>query len=325
MVAVAREYEYESSLAPRMRGLVDLKRSCGYSYDAGAYRLSLLDRHCVETGFVGDSVTRELVASWMESRSQDGASHRSGLVSAVRQLSLHILSLGVESYVPRGFGCSSRPVPYIPSQSEAQAFFAELDRYDGGCCRTMALGYRIAFRLMYCCGMRIAECASLAASDVDPSDGRVCVRHSKGDRDRIVYMAPELADMAASYWRDLERSLGWTPEWFFPGRDPSRHVSKMTYDNKFAQIWSRVPGASSHPKHPTPHCLRHAFVVRRMNSWAEQGVDLGQMMPYLSSYLGHSGPAETFYYYHQTEEAFSAVRMRDATAASVIPEVAPHA
>ena len=325
MVAVARDYDYVSTLAPYMRGLVEMKRSCGYAYDAGAYRLHLLDRFCVESGYEKGTVSRELVASWMESRSQDGASHRSGLLSAARQLSLHILSLGRDSYVPRGFGRSASPVPYIPTAAEAQAFFEVLDAYGGHGFPLMADGYRIAFRLMYCCGMRIAECASLAAEDVDLAGGAITVRHSKGDKDRIVYMAPELAGMASAYWRGLVASLGWEPIWFFPGPDPSKHVNKMTYDARFARLWAQVPGAQEHPKRPTPHCLRHAFVVRRMNSWMEQGVDLDRMMPYLSAYLGHAGPSETYYYYHQVEEAFSLVRKKDGASARVIPEVVPHA
>jgi integrase len=70
--------------------------------------------------------------------------------------------------------------------------------------------------------------------------------------------------------------------------------------------------------------LRHAFVVERINTWAAQGVSLGQMMPYLAAYLGHSGANETFYYYHQVEEAFSIVRERDAVSSRVIPEAVPY-
>ena len=55
-----------------------------------------------------------------------------------------------------------------------------------------------------------------------------------------------------------------------------------------------------------------------------EGVELPQMMPYLAAYLGHDGANETFYYYHQVEEAFSIVRERDAAAARVIPEVVPY-
>ena len=42
---------------------------------------------------------------------------------------------------------------------------------------------------------------------------------------------------------------------------------------------------------------------------------------YLSNYLGHKGPIETYYYYHQVEDVFKTVRRKDAVSARVIPEV----
>lgn len=47
------------------------------------------------------------------------------------------------------------------------------------------------------------------------------------------------------------------------------------------------------------------------------------MMPYLSRYLGHVGPTETFYYYHQSLDAMAIVRERDTVLARVAPEVVP--
>jgi len=58
-----------------------------------------------------------------------------------------------------------------------------------------------------------------------------------------------------------------------------------------------------------------------MNIWMEDDNDLQVMMPYLSNYLGHKGPIETYYYYHQVEEAFKTIRRKDKISASVIPEV----
>ena len=120
--------------------------------------------------------------------------------------------------------------------------------------------------------------------------------------------------------RGLRRTLGFWPDWLFPGKDPAKHILKNTFDKKFAQFWDRVPGATSRNARPTPHSLRHAFVVERMNYWMSRCVSLPQMMPYLAAYLGHDGANETFYYYHQVEEAFSIVRERDAVSARVIPE-----
>ena len=66
--------------------------------------------------------------------------------------------------------------------------------------------------------------------------------------------------------------------------------------------------------------LRHTFVVFRINGWMTQGLDLNVLMPYLSKFLGHKSPGETFYYYHQVLEAFRIIREKDTVAKSVIPE-----
>lgn len=68
--------------------------------------------------------------------------------------------------------------------------------------------------------------------------------------------------------------------------------------------------------------IQSLFVVLRMNEWMKSGVKLDNMMPYLSKYLGHSSPDDTFYYYHQVEEAFSIIKQKDQSASFVIPEVA---
>jgi hypothetical protein len=53
----------------------------------------------------------------------------------------------------------------------------------------------------------------------------------------------------------------------------------------------------------------------------EKDLQLQVMMPYLSSYLGHKGPIETYYYYHQVEDVFKTVRRKDSMSTRVIPEV----
>lgn len=53
----------------------------------------------------------------------------------------------------------------------------------------------------------------------------------------------------------------------------------------------------------------------------KDGIELQMIMPYLSSYLGHSTPEETFYYYHAVEESVQIFRSKDAISQSVIPEV----
>lgn len=316
-----RDREYASSLAPHMAGLVAVKRSCGFDYSAVAYTLARLDAFCVDAGFSDGSVTVDLADAWAQAVPSEGGDSRSNRISALRQLALYERSLGIDAYVPRGFSSRERSVAYIPTPAETRSLFAAIDAYDDDRWPYIADGYRVAFRLMRCCGMRISECAAMPVADVDADAGTLTVRHSKGAKDRLVYMADDMAEMVESHVRGLRRTLGFWPDWLFPGKDPAKHILKNTFCMKFAQFWRQVPGSSKRSKHPTPHSLRHAFVIDRMNRWMAEGANLPQMMPYLSSYLGHDGPDETFYYYHQVEEAFSIVRAHDAVSARVIPEV----
>ncbi|MBR3314897.1 MAG: tyrosine-type recombinase/integrase [Atopobiaceae bacterium] len=318
------ERRYASALAPHIEGLVATKRALGFDYSSAAYTLERLDRFCVEGGRTDEAVTAELSDAWAEAFPWEGGASRATRMGTLRQLALYERSLGIGAYVPHGFSTRESPVAYLPTHGETTALFAAIDAYEDPERPYMADGYRVAFRLMRFCGLRIAECASMAVADVDLAGATLLVRHSKGAKDRLVYMSDDVSSMVGDHIRGLPRSVGFRPDWVFPGRDPTRHILKNTFDKKFVQLWAKVPGAGGRERHPTPHSLRHAFVVDRMNEWMAQGVSLPQMMPYLAAYLGHDGANETFYYYHQVEEAFSIVRDRDAVSSRVIPEVVPY-
>ena len=317
-----------SPFKPLIESLVRSKRSLGFSYDSTLYELGRFDRFCAARGVSEPVLDRDLVAAWSEPMGTEGRVSKDGRVSAVRQLALHMLSLGLDAYVPRGFCGRGRTVPYIPTDAEVIALLAVADAYaeagaPASCrwCSWMWLEWPVAFRLMWCCGLRISECANLMVKDVSADGTTLTIRHSKGDKDRLVYMAPDVAEMMGAYLGDVARELGHESEWAFPGAKPGRHVSKGLFCHKFQMFWDQTPAAKKSSKRPTPHSLRHAFVVRRINAWAEQGVDVESMLPFLSGYLGHAGPSETYYYYHQTIDAIRLVRDVDRVCLRVIPGV----
>jgi integrase len=53
------------------------------------------------------------------------------------------------------------------------------------------------------------------------------------------------------------------------------------------------------------------------------GIETNKMLAYLSKYLGHKSPSETFYYYHIVKKAFLIIKERDKVSTRVIPEVIP--
>jgi len=320
--AYMKNYVFASAFAPYIEGLLRQKRANGFSYTVGEYFLKKFDQFCVTYYPESKSVDRDLAAAWAEIRPTEGNSYRNRRVEQLRQLCLYMCSLGLEAYVPRVMSREPKPVLYIPSREETAAFFAELDTW---ICHNKkderaAEKHKMIFRLYYCCGLRLSEARLLKREHVDFDKGVLTILQSKGPKDRLVYLPPDGTRMLYEYNRKMKRHFPDSP-WLFPGQNPMEPLTGPAIQRRFNECWNRLPFAGSTDKEPSPHCLRHAFVVERMNDWMAQGIDLQAMLPHLSHYLGHKSPAETFYYYHLVDRAFAVVREKDTVSARVIPEV----
>ena len=161
----------------------------------------------------------------------------------------------------------------------------------------------------------------MKTADIDLQKGIITIYDGKNNKDRLVYLPDDLCILADGYFQSLKRTLGYEPYWFFPGRDPYKHVPKTSIDRKFREFWHMTPSSKHCDKDPTPHSLRHGFVVDRINRWILEGTDINVMFIYLSRYLGHKSPDESFYYYHLASDAFRIIRQKDTMSGDVIPEV----
>lgn len=317
-----KNYVYSSSLAPYIEGLICQKRADGFIYEYEAYIFKTFDDFCVDNGFRDTVITRDLVMEWAVQRETEGVNYRNQRVSFVRQLSLYMNSLGINSYIPRQTASTVTTVPHILSADELKSLYQVVDSYlpNNEKWHRFSMEYQVIFRLYYCCGLRLAEACNLKIKDVNLDDGILKIMQSKGNKDRLVYIAEDVAYLCRNYYKRMVSILPGT-EWFFPGRDPEQPIQKTSMDRKFKQFWNMTPFANTCDKAPTIQALRHTFVVNRMNEWMLDGISLNTMMPYLSRYLGHSSVKGTFYYYHQVDRAFQIVRQKDSLSDKVIPEV----
>ncbi|ACV63056.1 integrase family protein [Desulfofarcimen acetoxidans DSM 771] len=320
-----KTYVYRSSLAPYIEGLICQKRADGFLYEYEAYILKTFDDFCVDNGFRDTVITRELVMKWAVQRETEGINYRNQRVSFIRQLSLYMNSLGINSYIPRQTASTVTTIPHILSTEELKSLYHVIDSYlpDKEKWQRFSIEYQVIFRLYYCCGLRLAEVCNLKVKDVNLEDGILKIVQSKGNKDRLVYMADDVADLCRNYHKRMVSLLPGS-EWFFPGRVQGQPIRKTSMYKKFKQFWNMTPFADACDKAPTIHALRHTFVVNRMNEWMLEGTSLNTMMPYLSRYLGHSSVEGTFYYYHQVDKAFQIVRKKDSLSGRVIPEVVPY-
>lgn len=320
-----RDYKCQSAVADYITGLVAEKRSLGYSYSFEEYELKNFDYYCLSKGMDSPGFDKDFLSEWMVRRPDESCSFYKQRVSFVRQLSLYMNTLGIPAYIPDISIHQEKSIPRFLNKGEINAFFNALDsavakNKDKNIHREWN-EYRVAFRLLYSCGMRNNEVCTLKYSDVDLKKGCLTIRHSKGNKDRLIYMADDMTQLLKEYFCYLTRELGFCPQWFFPSRNPEKHIHKSTLCGHFNRVWRSAYGDDSGNKKPTVHSLRHSYVVNRMNTWLDEGVNFEQMMPYLSRYLGHKSPSETLYYYHLNEEANAIIRKKDKSVCHVIPEV----
>lgn len=313
---------FQSSLAPYITGLIEQKRASGYAYVYQAYILEYFDRFCIEQKHEEATITRDLVMRWAVQRPTESKNYRNQRVSFVRQLALYMGSLGLDAYVPRHFASETVVAPHIFSLHELSEFYAIVDSYmpPQPSLRRLGWTYRVLFRLYYCCGLRLAEACQLRRSCVNLDEGLITILHSKGDKDRLVPLAVDVQNLCAGYDSTMQR-IAPDREWFFPGIKLDKPFEKTSIDRKFRQFWLLTPSADKVDRQPTIQCLRHTFVVNKVNEWMVAGLDIGAMMPYLSRYLGHASITETQYYYHTIAQAFQIVRCQDTLSDTIIPEV----
>lgn len=317
------KYSYESVFAPFIEGLILQKKSCGFIYDYESYILKKFDELCVSRGYSEAVITREIAMEWAIQRETESINYRNQRLSFLRQLSLYMVSMGINSYIPRQQPSATIAVPHIPDARELKELFEVIDKHcipNKRCGNVFSIGYPVLYRLYYCCGLRLAEGCYLKRENVDLDRGILTVVHSKGNKDRLVHMADDLSELCREYDKIVSC---YHPNriWFFPGRIDGKPLYKTGIDNKFKYFWEMTESSKKCDKALTVHGLRHAFVVDRINQWMLEGIALEAMMPYLSKYLGHSGINDTMYYYHQVRNAFQVVRQKDQLSGQIIPEV----
>lgn len=308
-----------------IEGLIEQKKSLGYPYDSSARILKVFSVFCVNNYPDETTLTKEIAMHWAEKRRDE---HVNGLlrrITPVRQLAKYMNRMGVAAYiVPPGIpGKLIRYVPHIFTDDELQAFFAEIDRCARGPYSPAArhLVIPVFFRLLYCCGLRSSEARLLNVEDVDLGNGKLVLRHSKGNKDRNVMMSEEVQNLCRIYDSKVSR--------LFPGRlaffpnQFGQYYNRAMIDYWFHLFWKKTGltnGGSGNL--PRVHDFRHTFAVKRLNLWVEEERDLNACLPYLSMYLGHVHLTATDYYLHFVPEFFPMFKEKTLEkCAHLIPEV----
>jgi len=156
--------------------------------------------------------------------------------------------------------------------------------------------YYCLLGLLTVTGLRISEALNLQNQDIDWAEGIVTIRDAKFGKTRLVPLHRSTLDVLADYVARRDR--------LFPKRNtahlfPSRRGTRLQENQvrlTFCSLSRKtgIRGASA-SRGPRLHDFRHRFAVHALLEWHRNGEDVRRRLPILSTFLGHSHVADTYW------------------------------
>jgi integrase len=290
---------------------IEMRRGLGYRSVTQERSLREFARHL--DGHEGP-ISLDKTLEWATSTSSTDPRNPARRLARVRGLLRHLHAMDGATDVPAPglLGpMGHRNPPYIYSDAEIVdllAAAARLDPVDGLRPRC----YVTLFGLLACTGLRISEALALSCADVDLDGAVITVRAGKRGLTRLVPLHPSAVAALADYVSERERRHGTPgPDEAFFRTEASERISYNVAHHAFSLVRRRLGWtADGRTRAPRVHDLRHRMVVRRIESWHAQGVDVDAKIPALATYLGHVEVRDVYWYLSAVPELMNIVAQR---------------
>lgn len=193
---------------------------------------------------------------------------------------------------------TSRATPFLYSPEELNALFgAAADLLPA----LRAATFQTLIGLLTVTGMRVGEVLRCDVNDLDVATGTLTVRGSKFGKSRQLPLHPSTTDALLRYLRRRCTCPAITPALLV-----SVAGNRLTYSNvhrTFTKLTAQAGiGPRSTASRPRIPDLRHTFAVNTLLEAYQRGGDPAARLPLLSTYLGHTEPANTYWYLHAAPE-----------------------
>lgn len=166
-----------------------------------------------------------------------------------------------------------------------------------------ACTYVTALGLLAVSGMRISELVTLDNEDVNLTQGQLTIRDAKFGKSRWLPLHSSTHQALQRYVqrRDQHYPIPCSSSFFVS--EQGTRLTSCTVRATFVQLSRQIGLRGSTDSHgPRLHDFRHRFAVQTLLRWYQEGADVEQHLPELSTYLGHVKVSDTYWYLSATPE-----------------------
>ena len=274
---------------------IDMRRATGFAFRSEG---SLLMSFAAFSDAAGKQyVSTETAIEW--AKSALSLPQRARRLGQVIRFARYIRAEDQHHEIPPAiYGCEKgpRPIPYIFSMDEIQRIVqaaSELGK------RNVFRGhtYGTFFALLACTGLRVSEAIHLCFQDIT-ADGLV-IRCSKFRKSRLIPLHETTQDALEKYIQKRRAYTSLDDHVFVSLR--RRAILLHDAETAFHDVLEKIdlPRGVGLPR-PTIHSLRHTFAVRALETCPDGRDRITKHMLALSTYLGHTTVADTYWYLEAT-------------------------
>jgi integrase len=288
------------SMVVRVESYLKWKRNLGYSLTVVGRELLRFARFADDNKHVGP-ITTALVLNWAQSAEGCSRLYRARRVEMARTLARFEASFEPNTQIPqRGIlgPAHQRIQPYIYTQNEIDGLMSTAMKLNpiGG---LRSQSYSTLIGLIASTGLRVCEALHLRRADFEPENNRLIIRDTKFHKSRIVPISSSVTEAMCEYaqFRDKYRGcVSITTDRFLVSEQGRPLLPSAVYYT-FGTVRNRIHFENPHNERaPRLYDLRHTFACRVLQRWYSEGVDVNVRLPYLSTYLGHVKPTDTYWY-----------------------------
>jgi integrase len=307
----------------RVEEFIALRRGLGYRSPSQERALRAFGRHLDQQGYEGP-IGLESSLDWATKTTSTDPCNPARRLTTVRGFLRHLAAIDGATEVPAPGLLGStghRKPPHIYSDQEiSDLLHAAAGLAPAGGLRPCC--YVALFGMLACTGLRINEALALRIGDVDLDQAVLTVRSGKRGRTRLVPLHPSAVPPLADYATEREQRYGPSgKDAAFFRTDRSDQIRDSAVHHAFSLLRRQLGWTTTgRTRAPRVHDLRHTMVVRRIQAWHAEDVNVDANIAVLATYLGHVEVRDLYWYLSAVPELMGTVADRFEASAGHSPE-----
>jgi integrase len=308
MAAGGKVMKRRKNLVDWVNEYIERRRDLGFRMGVEQGELLRFAQYAEDSGHRGP-VSISLALEWIQLSKNGSPAYRARRLAMLRSFAKYLAIYDPKTEIPptKILGpVGVRREPYIYSDQEIAELLRaceELKPHENLRPKT----YYTLFGLLAATGLRISEALKLKNIDVDLDSALLTVRETKFRKSRLVLMHSSTVQKLHEYLHSREHFCPMPESEAFFLSQKGQRLPYRTVQGTFRKLrqWLKWDRKSKRRPAPRIQDLRHTFTCRRLLKWYEEGVDVNQMIPALSTYLGHVKVSDTYWYLTGIPELFA--------------------